>query len=595
MKSFADYGIEISPSDTGPEVYKFCPECSHLRAKSRVKCLSVNVEKGVWCCHHCGWVGGLGSGGDYQHVEHRPQYRKPAALIQTILPKLALDWFHARGITDAVLARNRIESRRVYMPQIEDFTDAVIFPYFRNGELVNLKYRTIPEKHFRLEPQCELIVYGVDDIDAEQPLIWVEGEMDKLALEVAGFKNVVSVPNGAPPPEAKNYSALLKFLEADSEKIQSARRHIIVVDSDVAGIHLEGELSRRLGVEKCSRVRWPEGCKDANEVLLKHGAIDLCWYIENAEPFPIEGVFEISDRREDVLRLYETGFERGHSTGWKELDRLYTVRPGEFTAVTGIPSSGKSNWIDNLTVNLAKLHGWSFALFSPENLPLEQHIAAIVEKFVAKPFHDGPTARMSAGELESGMQWVRDHFSWILPRDESDWEIENILRIAEQLCFRRGIRGLVIDPWNELESLRPAGLSETEYISQSLKRVRVFARERGVHVWIVIHPAKLYRDKENKYPVPTLYDCAGSAHWRNKADNGIVIWRELAAADSAEVQIHVQKIRFRQVGRRGMAVLKYNPVCATYSDGFMNGPALRATERAPDDSPWERVDENAAH
>ncbi len=267
-----------------------------------------------------------------------------------------------------------------------------------------------------------------------------------------------------------------------------------------------------------------------------------------------------------MQRLYRQGFDQPYTTGFAGLDPFYKVRPGEFTAVTGIPGSGKTEFIENLFGNLARIHGWRFALFSPENLPLEQHMAAIAEKYVKKPFHDGPTPRMSARELETAMNWVNEHFSWIMPSDEDDWTLEKILQAAEQLCLRRGIRGLVIDPWNELEALRPAGMTETEYVSHSLKRIRVFARQRGVHVWVVIHPAKLYRDDKGKYPVPTLYDCAGSAHWRNKADNGIVVWRDLSAADSPEVQIHIQKIRFRQVGRRGMAKLYYEPVCATYRD-----------------------------
>jgi twinkle protein len=271
--------------------------------------------------------------------------------------------------------------------------------------------------------------------------------------------------------------------------------------------------------------------------------------------------------REDVLRLYENGFERGRSTGYRELDRYYTVRPGETTAVSGIPNHGNSNLIDNMAVNLARLHGWRFALFSPENLPLEQHMAAIAEKYLRKPFSDGPTPRMSQEELEAAMAWVNEHFSWILPSSADDWTVDKILATTGQLCLRRGIRGLVVDPWNELEALRPAHMTETEYISQSLKRIRVFARQHAVHVWVVIHPSKLYRnDKSGKYPVPTLYDCAGSAHWRNKADNGIVVWRDLSDPDSAEVQIHVQKIRFRHVGRLGMARLYYEPVCATYND-----------------------------
>jgi twinkle protein len=173
---------------------------------------------------------------------------------------------------------------------------------------------------------------------------------------------------------------------------------------------------------------------------------------------------------------------------------------------------------------------------------------------------------MTGAELEAALSWADQHFAWIMPSSEDDWTVEKLLTAADQLCLRRGIRGLVIDPWNELESLRPAGMSETEYVSHALKRIRIFARQRNVHVWIVIHPSKLYRDDKGRYPVPTLYDCAGSAHWRNKADNGIVVWRDLSEPDSAEVQIHIQKIRFRHVGRRGMARLYYEPVCATYRD-----------------------------
>jgi len=176
------------------------------------------------------------------------------------------------------------------MPQLQDHAEAVIFPYFRNGELVNRKYRTLHEKHFRLETGCELVLYGLDDIDAETPLIWVEGELDKLTVEVAGFRSVVSVPNGAPPQAANNYSALFGFIDADRQKIEPVKRHVIAVDSDGPGARLEDEIARRLGVEKCSRTRWPQGRKDANDVLMKD-ADDLRWFIENAEPFPDLGCF----------------------------------------------------------------------------------------------------------------------------------------------------------------------------------------------------------------------------------------------------------------------------------------------------------------
>ena len=420
---------------------------------------------------------------------------------------------------------------------------------------------------------------GRDEIDPAQ-IVWVENEHNKRALRVAGFRSVVALPTGMGPIDPKQHAAILRCLKTDQSRLGAAVRHVLGLDADDPGLALEAELARRLGPERCARVRWPEGCKDANELLVKHGVEELQWYIAHAIPYPIEGAVGIADYLEEIRRLYEQGRPCGVSTGWKALDAHYRVFPGQLTVVTGIPGSGKSNWLDCLMVNLARLHGWRSALFSPENLPLEQHMAEMAVKYLTKPFYDGPTPRMTATERDAALAWVDEHFTWIMPSSEDDWQIEHILTIAGQLCFRAGIRGVVIDPWNELESLKPPTMTETEYVSHVLKRVRVFARQRAVHVWMVVHPQKLLRDKKGNYPIPTLYDCAGSAHFRNKADNGLVIWRDLSGADRDEVELHVQKIRFRYVGKRGMCPLYYNPVCATYDDqrAASNG-AARGRER----------------
>ena len=187
--------------------------------------------------------------------------------------------------------------------------------------------------------------------------------------------------------------------------------------------------------------------------------------------------------------------------------------------------------------------------------------------FIIYGLAPGEQHRISSG----GMKLVGESFSWILPDDDADWTIETLLDRAKALVFRKGIRGLVIDPWNELEHDMGDAQSETVYIGNVLKHVRQFARRHGVHVWIVAHPAKLYRERETgNYPVPTLYDISGSAHWRNKADNGIVVWRDFSDGEKA-VEVHIQKIRFRQIGKPGMAKLKYQPATATYGEfGFFD-------------------------
>lgn len=564
LDTFAAHGIRVK-SDAVGEVDVVCPECSPERTKKNDPCLSVNVDEGTWYCHHCGWSGGLKRDTAGRIERRRKTYKRPEPLPPSDLTPKALAWFQQRGITPEVLQRNQIQSGAAWMPQTGAETSVVQFPYYRGETLVNVKHRD-GQKHFRMEKGAERVLYGLNDLGNTRAVI-VEGEIDKLSVEVAGITACVSVPDGAPTPDTKNYSSKFEFLDADADRLAKVPEWIIAVDGDEPGERLRAELVRRFGVEKCRYVEWPEGCKDANDVLVKLGAGALANCIAEAKQFPLDGVFTASDMHAQIESLYKHGWERGAHTGWNELDTYFSVRPGEFTVVTGIPNSGKSNFIDALCVNLAKQHGWRIAMFSPENQPLEDHAARLMEKWARKPFFDGPTQRMDADTRDLAEQWVSDHFDWILPDDDDQWTVDLVLERARQLVYRRGTNALVIDPWNELEDGANPGESETQYISRALKRIRQFGRRHHIHIFVVVHPAKMLRDKDGRYPIPTLYDCAGSAHWRNKADNGLCVWRDFSS-ENRMMDVYVQKVRFRQVGKLGCASLKYEPATGTYTDSI---------------------------
>lgn len=562
MKTWADFGLDIPPT-AGGEYHTTCPQCSAERRKKTARCLSVNVEEGVWICHHCGWTGTLKEGARRNEIHwQKPRWRKPEPRPLVDLPEKMLAWFRDRGISQETLRRFKVTAAKVYMPQVEDTVSAVMFPYYRGGELVNAKYRD-GAKNFRMEAGAERLLFNLDAI--RDRVVITEGEMDTLSVFECGCDiPAVSVPDGAPVPTAKDYDSKFAFLESAQEAFGACSEVIIAVDSDEPGKRLEDELARRIGREKCKRVIWPDDCKDANEVLTKHGHHALVECIDNAQPFPINGVFSVADLSEKIDVLWERGWERGVSTGFKNLDEYYTVRPGEFTVVTGIPNSGKSNFIDAMLVKLAREQGWRFAVFSPENQPLEDHMARMLEKYTGMPFSPGPSERMSAADRDAGKAWLDQHFSWILPDEDADWTVETVLSKARSLVFKHGIKGLVIDPWNELETRAMDGESETAYISRELKRIRQFGRKYGCHVWVVAHPTKLHKDKDGNYPVPTPYDISGSAHWRNKADNCMAVWRDFTDPQSRSIEVHVSKVRFRQIGKIGFAEFQYQPTTATY-------------------------------
>lgn len=556
-KTWSDYGIDV-PFMAGGEIDTVCPRCTPMRKHRYRKDLSVNLDDGSWICHHCGRSGGLKFGWKDEQ-EPRPislarpprrEFKKPAPLSPELirLAPAAEKWLEIeRGITKEVLIRNGIRATHEPGSPAE-----IMFPYYRNGELVNVKHRRLP-KSFWMEAGAERILYGIDDLAGATMGVICEGELDKLAIEVAGIRACVSVPDGAPAPDAKSYASKFDFLEDEIavSRLMALELIVIATDADEPGRLLAEELARRLGRHRCRLVQWPSGIKDANEMLLARGAQELADLIDQAAPWPIDGLVTVRDVEDRLLELYDAGLSRGESTGFDTLDKGYTIKPGQVTIVTGAPGSGKSELVDQIAVNL----GWPVAFYSPENRPVERHVAKLAEKMLGKRFDkEAGSARMRRDELVNALPYLHETFYFVAPESPS---VEEVLEVMRGVIVQYGARGIVLDPFNRFEHKRPDRMSETEYIGHFLSSIVNFAGAHGAHVWIVVHPKKLERKQDGTYPVARPWDISGSAHWFNMADNILSVWRD--KTNSAEpVQVHVQKIRFSDVGELGMAELRYD-------------------------------------
>ena len=512
-----------------------CPQCSASRKKKTDPCLSVTVmqDRVRWQCHHCQWAGGAGGELDrpLPRLERRT-YHRPARVQSPQRPPAMLEWFARRGISAATVERAGVYRTRQWFPQLNGEADCIAFPYEWAGQLRNVKYRDAA-KNFRQEKNPEPVLYNADAIEAaaDGDLIFVEGEMDVLAMIEAGLSNVVSLPNGAPDrPETseKRYEPLATHAEA----LEKVRRFFIATDMDGPGEYLANELARRLGKDRCWRVTFPNAndvqTKDANECLMDHGKDVLRECVTLARPWPIDGLYDADSFAGDVLDIYEGRGPQPLSTGLgPDMDKAFKVIAGQFVVVTGIPNHGKSRWLDQVAVSMAQQHRWSWAIFSPET-GSANHIIDLCEIHARRPFHDGPNPRMTEQELRDAQAWVQQHFAFIDAADHTptvDWVLER----ARAAVLRHGIRALIIDPYNELEAGRPSKMTETEFVSQLISKCKRFAKVHDVAVFMVAHPVKISRSPgETQDPAPSLYDIAGSAHWRNKADAGLVVYRDFA-------------------------------------------------------------------
>ena len=539
-----------------------CPKCGDESKNKQSKSLSVKLEGEVmlWKCHRCNWTGRHSP-----EAYNRPakvQYTKPKVKPTGNLDAKAIEWFSIRGIPQDVLIRNRIEVGTARFGDTRD-TRAILFPYYRGGELVNVKYRG-PEKQFRMESGAELTMYGLDDIDPRCVYL-VEGEIDKLSLETVGFKSCLSVPNGA--------GTNLDILGAVEHLLDPVKKFVLAGDADAPGQELQAKLIRRLGPERCWRATWPDGYKDANDVLGDFGGIRLREILEAATPIPIEGAFGLSELLPELELLWRYGRPKGVYCGWPGLAEFFKPRLGQWTVITGTPNAGKSSFCRALLINLAQLHDWKFVVFPPEDCPPEEYWSLLLELYLAKPFNPGPSERMTWDEAYDASKWIDEHFVILNPLD-GQRDFDHLVTLARAYVLRRGINGFVIDPWNRVEhGYREQNQTMTQYIEQSLVKLSSLTKTYQLHNIVVAHPTKPQKDKDGKYRLPTLYDISDSAAWHNMSDFGIVVWRNKEDAEAA-VQIHVQKVRSRWCGNLGTAELFYDKVTGRYADRTQPGGVL---------------------
>ena len=531
-------GIYVRAS-SGQEKTK-CPKCSPKRRKSFDPCLSVNIDEGVWNCHHCGWKGSL-----HKKMKTIEQVLiKPKQEVNTQLPKDIIDWFNDRGISESVLIDENIGFNNSWIE----------FPFYKDGQIVNIKSRTLA-KGFKQEKNAEKCFYRFDHLIGMKTIIITEGEMDALSLVQSGFNNVVSVPDGATAPNSKPTDRKFSYLLSAEEHFMNADTVILCTDSDPSGKHLREELSRRIGREKCFRVTYPMDCKDMNDVLVKYGEDRVTEVISEAHPYPIEGVVTINDITEEAIDLLNQPEHKGLSTGWVDIDDYYRISHSEVTVVTGVPNMGKSEWMDALMINMVQDYGWKFGIFSAENFPVKHHLLKLVGKFASQPFYG--EEKMSEEIARNSMKILDDHVKFI-GTQENSVTLPEIMEQARLLNYRYGLNGLVIDPWNTLEHKFGDGENETNYLSRVLSELSTFAKINEIHIWIVAHPRKMENDSNRKPVVPNPYDISGSANWFNKCDNAITIHRH-RSEDDDYVGVHVHKVRFQyKNGKPGMGKLNYN-------------------------------------
>ena len=539
IETFNQYSLEEGKAQG------ICPLCSSNRQpkNQKSKCASYDWNRGLGTCHNCN--------NSFQlHTYKRKgdmikEYKKPeqSSIVTEVSTKVE-DWFKSRGISKETLRALKVTEGPEFMPQTGKAENTIQFNYFVGGELINIKYRDA-RKNFKLYKGAEKVFYNIDNIVGYEYCVIVEGEMDALSLYEAGIHNTISVPNGA-----TLNSNNLDYLDSCIDYFSDKEKIIIAVDSDEAGQALQAELIRRLGAEICHLASF-EDCKDANEYFLKYGKEKLVERISKSTPVPLENVTTFKDIEGEITDFVKNGFKKGFQIGLANFDDIFSTYTGQFITVTGIPSSGKSDFVDQMVVGYNANYGWKTAFASPENAPTFLH----AHKLMRKVWQDMPNKNeIGSDKWNQVASHVNDNFFFI---DMDRYTLESVLRKGAELVKRKGIKCLVIDPFNKIRDIDAKTEDVNRYTMEYLTKIETFAKKFDVLVIVVAHPTKMYKDGNGKIEEPTMYNIKGGGEWYDASYHGLLVHRDY---DNKTVKAKVLKVKFQNLGENGAeAHFKWEP------------------------------------
>ncbi|MGE0425710.1 MAG: toprim domain-containing protein, partial [Reyranellaceae bacterium] len=355
----------------------------------------------------------------------------------------------------------------------------IAIPSVEAGAVVNTKYRTLgATKRFSQDKGGRQILWNVDCLAdaslADEPLVITEGELDAMVALQCGFPRTVSVPGGAPmealgeDAAAGGGSRKYACLDAAGPALDGVRQIILAADGDPPGANLLADLALRLGKARCRWLRYPPGCKDLNDVLLRHGERGVRELLRDAPWYPVPGIHRLSQLPPpDVSPALPIGVEG--------LDEHYRARRGDLVVVTGIPGHGKSSFVNEVCCRLAWRHGWNTCFASFEQMPQLDHRRAL------RSFHAGIAERdMTEEQIAAADAWIERRFSFMVAGEDEDVDLAWVLERAAAAVRRFEADILVIDPWNEMDHVRPPDMSLTEYTGFAIKQFKKFARKHRV-------------------------------------------------------------------------------------------------------------------
>jgi twinkle protein len=503
----------------------------------------------------------------------------------------------------------------------QDSEGNVVFNYYdTNDVLTMVKYKPSHKvQHGQAKCWCQQnsdtapLLFNMNRINVNSPLLICEGEPDCLSAIEAGFKNAVSVPLG---------SSNLHWIDENLEWLDQFESIIICADNDDAGVKMQKECVPRLGSWRTKVVDIPaipigntgRVTKDLNEILYVCGKDKVLELILDAKDSPVPSVADLSD-------VEPTEYEDvdGVTTGLKAIDdELMRLFFGTLTIVSGQPGSGKSSLLTQLACNSLNndISTWLFSGELPNGVEKSwfNYIFAGPRNITDAISRRGnPYKKISTTTLAEINKTYKGR--WHIYRDDYDNTLDKLIASMTDTVRKYGARCLILDNFMCIDT----ETSEEELRSQTdtIKKLIEFAKKYQVAVILVCHPRKMDAGTN-----VGIYDIAGTSNIVNLAHRTIGLRRvtdaerENAAKYSEKrrqllkYDVIVTVVKDRMFGRQNIDVgLYYDPASRRffsdmdeydrrfswdkkeYKEPLPLPPQLLAEERASEDEAFGAVND----
>ncbi|MGR3302496.1 MAG: DnaB-like helicase C-terminal domain-containing protein [Candidatus Scalindua sp.] len=470
------------------------------------KKFAVNLSTGAFQCFSVNKCGAQGSWYDFQrmlgdvpvrlnddrmihHKNTTRTYTKPKTHSEKISSK-GLEYLHNRALNDEVIKKFRIGMTKDGR--------AIMFPYFKNKELIAIKYRNMKEdKEMWTEKDQEPVLFNRDNVKGNM-LTLVEGEIDCLSMDQYGIE-CASIPSGVKD---------LRWIEHDWGFLEQFQSIYLVMDGDAAGQKAAETIATRLGRWRCYNVRLP--FKDANKCLQKGVSTEeIINCMDQATDFTIKHLVSAGYFLDEIVELFHDPEKlHGIPTGFNGLDKyIKGWREEELTVHSGMNGSGKSTFLNQVIINLARQN--QRCCIASLEMPPQRLLRWMV-------LQASKYSIITDEVVKTTISWIDDYLFIVNIQDEIS--PEELLNIFEYANRKYGVKHFFIDSLIRIAFQYRDELKEhKKFCSQLLS----FAKSYKSHVHLVAHPRKGSSDSDR----PGKVDVSGTINITNLAHNVLILWR----------------------------------------------------------------------